>query len=163
METYGPFPLHCMKVRGGTQFRCTTRQDLINLESILLENQVPFRFLPDLRVKKFKVVIRGLDQKIDPHMIQQDLADLGFRALRVVLMHSFKTRLPLPMFLVELEDNAAARDVLKLKSLLYFKVVVEDYRGRKLPPQCSRCQHYYHTAGSSRPPPPLVVSVHQST
>ena len=36
METYSPFPLHCMKVRGGTQVRCTTRQDLINLESILL-------------------------------------------------------------------------------------------------------------------------------
>ena len=86
-------------------------------------------------------------------MIQQDLAILSFRALRVVLTHSFKTWLPLPMFLVELEDNAAARYVLKLKSLLYFKVVIEDYRGRKLPPQCSRCQHYYHTAGSCRAPP----------
>ncbi|PSN42458.1 hypothetical protein C0J52_18913, partial [Blattella germanica] len=124
------------------------------LKNVLKEDiRKSVRFLPDLSVKKFKVVIRGLDQKIDPHMIQQDLADLGFRALRVVLMHSFRTRLPLPMFLVELEDGAAARDVLNLKSLLYFKVVVEDYRGRKLPPQCSRCQQYFHTAGSCRAPP----------
>ena len=47
-------------------------------------------------VKKF--VIRGIDYRVEPDSIREDLERLGFEAVYVMNMISSRTRKPLPMF-----------------------------------------------------------------
>ena len=60
-------------------------------------------------------------------------------------MTSFRTRKPLPMFLADLEDEKYSRKALTINKLCYFDVTVEEYRSYKVPPQCGKCQAYFHT------------------
>lgn len=153
VSRYQPLAFHCQKIQDGTKITVSCRRDYINLERILKEREVPYRILPDLNDKPYKVVLKGIDPYCDPAYIAHSLMQFDLRVLKVVRMTSFKTRKPLPMFLVDLQKTQNSRKILTIDKLCYFNIKVEEYKQRKVPPQCSRCQAYFHTAGRCRAPP----------
>ena len=66
-------------------------------------------------------------------------------------MTSFKTKQPLPMFLIDLTAGPNNDSILEVDGV-GFKIKFEKYRKSRVPPQCSNCQKYYHTAGNCRTP-----------
>ena len=51
----------------------------------------------------------------------------------------------MPLFILELKNTSAAREIYNLNRLLYTVVAVEPYRPRAGMKQCYRCQRFNHT------------------
>ena len=61
---------------------------------------------------------------------------------------------PAPMYkAVVVKNPFADANLLKIAGICYYKVTVEPFRPFKPPPQCSRCQEYFHTAETCRNSP----------
>ena len=145
VNQYAPLSIHCQRVSKGTLVTLSTPKDFVNLERHLADCKVPYTVLPSLFQKPYRVVLKGIDPYIDPQEITGSLERLGFTVLKVAKMTSFRTRKPLPMFLADLEDDKYSKKALTINKLCYFDVTVEEYRSYKVPPQCGKCQAYFHT------------------
>jgi hypothetical protein len=70
-------------------------------------------------------------------------------------MTAWRDKSPLSMHIIELDNVPQSQKILELKHLCYIKINVESYRNRTVPPQCARCQQFYHVAASCQAPPRL--------
>jgi hypothetical protein len=57
------------------------------------------------------------------------------------------------MHIIELDNVPQSQMISQLTHLCYIKITVEPYRGRAVPPQCARCQQFYHVAANCLTPP----------
>ncbi|XP_021941787.1 uncharacterized protein LOC110840825 [Zootermopsis nevadensis] len=78
---------------------------------------------------------------------------MGFLVQNVIPMTAWRDKSPLSMHILELENVPQSHKILDLKSLYYIKTKVEPYKTRTVPPQCARCQQFYHVAASCQAPP----------
>ena len=121
-------------------------------KKILKEKSVPYSInLPRKKIDKY--VIKGLHPKTNTEQISNLLQCKNFQVEKVASMTSFKTKKPLPMFIIEVNktsDNDTR--ILGVRNLAGFKVSVELFKKTRVPPQCSNCQMYFHTAGNCRAP-----------
>ena len=56
-----------------------------------------------------------------------------------------ETKLPLPMFIVEFEQEENNKDIYQIKYLLNRKIQFEPPRPKRQMPECTNCQKYGHT------------------
>lgn len=125
-----------------------TVRDFKTLQAELATAQFEtFLFRNPDEVKPIKVVIRGLHITTTTLDVGNDLKARGFQVVEVnQLRASGKDKRLLPLFLVTLVDDQKSRDIVNVKTVLYTRVTVEDYKSRKDPPQCFKCQRFNHVA-----------------
>ncbi|GBM46215.1 hypothetical protein AVEN_198369-1, partial [Araneus ventricosus] len=96
-----------------------------------------------------KVVIKDLPLDHDTDVIKNCLKKHGFVIGKVTRLTQFRTRQPLPFFLVEVgksEISTKPEEIFKLKNLNHLSITVDPYRGRKKTIQCFKCNRFNHTA-----------------
>lgn len=96
--------------------------------------------------RTIKAVIRDLDPQSDLSEIKAELTLLGLTPTRVTQLRQFKTKTPLPLFLIELPLTEESPTIYEIKSLLFQKVRVEPYNGINGPRQCHKCQRFGHVS-----------------
>ena len=152
LTKYEPVGFLCETTRNGIKASLSSNEDLCNFEKILQEKSVPYSIqLPRNKVDKY--VIKGLHPRTNTEQILKVLQNNHYKVEKVANMTSFKTKKPLPMFIIEMtktSDNNAR--ILGVRNLVGFKFSVELFRKTRVPPQCSNCQMYFHTAGNCRAP-----------
>ncbi|GFT69249.1 RNA-directed DNA polymerase from mobile element jockey, partial [Nephila pilipes] len=109
------------------------------------ENLQHFTFqLPE--DKKIRVVIRGMPTDMPPEDIMQELEELGFTPESCHILTHRKTTQPMPLFLVSLPKSDSNRDIFNISELCSLKIEVESLRKKVGPPQCYRCQGFFHNS-----------------
>ncbi|GBN55315.1 hypothetical protein AVEN_47856-1 [Araneus ventricosus] len=99
--------------------------------------------------RPLKVVIKDLPLDHDTDEIKNCLKKHGFVIDKVTRLTQFRTRQPLPFFLVEVgksEISTKPEEIFKLKNLNHLSITVDPYRGRKKTIQCFKCNRFNHTA-----------------
>ncbi|GBM69657.1 hypothetical protein AVEN_178741-1 [Araneus ventricosus] len=99
--------------------------------------------------RPLKVVIKDLPLDHDTDVIKNCLKKHGFVIGKVTRLTQFRTRQPLPFFLVEVgksEISTKPEEIFKLKNLNHLSISVDPYRGRKKTIQCFKCNRFNHTA-----------------
>ena len=153
LQTYDLVSLNlkCEVTQTGVKVELSTPKDYSNYEKILRKHNIPFS-MPHTPRKIDKYVIKGLPHTTDPAVLVSMLREEDFKAEKAVNMTSFKTKKPLPMFLVDFTAGPINDEFLEMDSMAGFKVKVEKFKRNRVPPQCSNCQTYFHTAGNCRAP-----------
>lgn len=100
--------------------------------------------------RRLKVVMKGLPPTIQENEIKEELGTLGFTDCTV---YQFKKRHPdtnqlikEPIYCVTLPRDKSSDAIYDVRHILYTKVIIEDYESKDGPPQCKRCQTFFHTA-----------------
>ncbi|GFV52560.1 nucleic-acid-binding protein from transposon X-element [Trichonephila clavipes] len=96
--------------------------------------------------KKLRLVIRGLPTDMSPIEIIGSLAGKNITVNECHIMTSKKTGKDMPLFLITMdktEENKAAYHVTEIG---YMKVTIESLRPKYGPPQCFRCQGFFHSS-----------------
>ncbi|GBL70829.1 hypothetical protein AVEN_18887-1 [Araneus ventricosus] len=107
-----------------------------------------FHVIAPANKRPLKVVIKYLPPNHDPEEIKNFLKnELEFPVEKVTQLKKFRTREPLPFFLVELQKTKKATEIYNIKHINYLKVLVEEYKGRDIINQCYKCNWYHHKAG----------------
>lgn len=104
-------------------------------------------FEPGL-VRPLKVVIRGLPIDTPINEIHEALVAQNLTPTKVIQLTSRKISNkgnPLPLFQIQLPNTEVNKTILRLKSIDYIAVKVEEYRAPRKIMQCFRCQHFHHT------------------
>ncbi|GFX82919.1 nucleic-acid-binding protein from transposon X-element [Trichonephila clavipes] len=94
--------------------------------------------------KHVKAVIRGLSTDYDQKEIASELKGFGFEPSHISILRNRKTNTNMPLFLVVLKKNEENKQIFQITNIGFFRVVIEPLNGSSMPPQCYRCQEFYH-------------------
>ncbi|GFT16398.1 nucleic-acid-binding protein from transposon X-element [Nephila pilipes] len=100
--------------------------------------------LPEER--KLRVVIRGMPVDMPTDDIAEELREKGFTIHQIYIMTNKSTGAPMPLFLTILDKNEHNQKIFNLKELACMQVTVEALRKKYGPPQCFRCQGFFHSS-----------------
>ncbi|GFR21876.1 nucleic-acid-binding protein from transposon X-element [Trichonephila clavata] len=97
--------------------------------------------------RKLRAVIRGLPIDMPPMEIISDLATQGYQIEECHNMVSRKTGAPMPLFMLSMERSEQHKSIFQnVTSIAFVKVIVEILRKKYGPPQCYRCQGFFHSS-----------------
>jgi len=125
----------------------------------LKEQEAKFHTYQLKEDKPLRVVIRNLHPTMDPNIIKEELVIRLFDVRRVTNVLHKVTKVPLPLFSVDLEPNIKSNDIFQLTSLLYTKIKVEESYKPKTLSQCNNCQEYDYTKPTAATPQDVFAVV----
>ncbi|GFU32674.1 RNA-directed DNA polymerase from mobile element jockey [Trichonephila clavipes] len=94
--------------------------------------------------QQLKCVIRGLPTDFDHTELMQELRGFGFDPNHISLLKNKKTNTNMPLFLVTLPKNPDNQGIFNITNIGFFRVHAEPLNKSNMPPQCYRCQEFYH-------------------
>ncbi|GFU20560.1 nucleic-acid-binding protein from transposon X-element [Trichonephila clavipes] len=94
--------------------------------------------------KQLKAVLRGLPTDYDKKEIASELKGFGFEPSHISILRNRKNNTNMPLFLVVLKRNEENKQIFQLTNIGFFGVVIEPVNCSSMPPQCYRCQEFYH-------------------
>ncbi|KAL4085138.1 hypothetical protein QTP88_027430 [Uroleucon formosanum] len=92
--------------------------------------------------KPMRIVIRNLHPSTSTEMIKNELEHRLYEVRQVTQVIS---KIPLPLFFVDLEPTDHSKEIFKLESILHTKIKIEEPHKPKIISQCQNCQAYGHT------------------
>ncbi|KAL4156059.1 hypothetical protein QTP88_000094 [Uroleucon formosanum] len=92
--------------------------------------------------KPMRIVIRNLHPSTSTEMIRNELEHRLYEVRQVTQVIS---KIPLPLFFVDLEPTDHSKEIFKLESILHTKIKIEEPHKPKIISQCQNCQAYGHT------------------
>ncbi|GFU08884.1 uncharacterized protein TNCV_1317851 [Trichonephila clavipes] len=90
--------------------------------------------------------IGGLLASTDPEDIKKDLIDQGIKIEKVAQLRQFKTKSPLPIFMIEITRDENVDDIFKIRSCLYMQIKFDPFRKNSRPTQCYNCNFFHHAS-----------------
>lgn len=95
--------------------------------------------------RAFRVVLRHVHHTTDIEEIKNEFKILGHTVRNIHAVLQRTTKLPLPMFYVDLEPSPNNKDIYKIDLFMHLRVKIEPPRQKREVVQCMRCQRYGHT------------------
>ncbi|GFW56818.1 nucleic-acid-binding protein from transposon X-element [Trichonephila clavipes] len=106
--------------------------------------------------RPIKVVIRGLPSNTDPEDIKAEIEAEGFKVAKISQMKNYRTKAPMPLFYLQIENGADAPKIFNFTELFGTRIEVKPFdRGNKIN-QCWRCQGWFHSSEVCHLPPRCV-------
>ncbi|GFT24803.1 nucleic-acid-binding protein from transposon X-element [Trichonephila clavipes] len=103
-----------------------------------------------------KVVIRGLPSNTEPEDIKSEIEAEGFKVLKISQMKNYRTKAPMPLLYLQIENGADAPKIYDFTELFATRMEVKPFdRGNKVN-QCWRCQGWFHSSEVCHLPPRCV-------
>ncbi|GFX16684.1 nucleic-acid-binding protein from transposon X-element [Trichonephila clavipes] len=116
--------------------------------SFLKERGEQFFALHRQDSKHQKIVIKGLPISTDIDDIKKDLSERGFLVNKVAQLTKLKSKLKLPIFMVQLQKSPDAPDIFKLDKCCYLTVKIDTFNRRPGSTQCYNCNLYNHSSNN---------------
>lgn len=143
----GPRGFYCSCSMNQTTIYPSTSDDYRKIIKLLQTQNALFHTYQLQEEKCFRIVIRNLHPTTPTEDITVELNDQGYKVKNITNAQHPKTKFPLPIFFIDLEQHPKNQEIFKLEYLCYTKIKIEEPYMRKEPPQCQRCQAYGHTKG----------------
>ncbi|GFY23236.1 probable RNA-directed DNA polymerase from transposon X-element [Trichonephila clavipes] len=103
-----------------------------------------------------KVVLRGLPFNTEPEDIKTEIEAEGFKVLKISQMKNYRTKAPMPLFYLQIQNGADAAKIYDFTELFGTRIEVKPFdRGNKVN-QCWRCQGWFHSSEVCHLPPRCV-------
>ncbi|KAL4104083.1 hypothetical protein QTP88_019396 [Uroleucon formosanum] len=153
---YNRLCLEFSQLIGKENFYCKSSADQLKIQTAspeayrilvhhLKNNDALFHTFQLNQDKPIRAVIRNIHSSTTVDEIKKELTDLSFEVLQITQVLHKTTKLPLPLFFVDLPQSEKSSEIFKLTSLLYAKIKVEEPYKHRTIPQCLNCQDYGHT------------------
>lgn len=115
------------------------------IQSYLTDNNIEFFGMRLKTERPRKVLLKGIPIDFPISEIKDELISLGYNVHRVSQLKNFRTKLPMPIFLVDVFVNDKFRHIFETRNILGFFIKVEAYKfkGAK---QCYNCQLFNHSS-----------------
>lgn len=97
--------------------------------------------------KNIRIVIKNLHPTTPISEIKADLEHHGYIAINITNAISYRYKIPLPMFFVDISKDSYNDQIFDINRIYYTSVIIEEPRKKRIIPQCIRCQKYGHTRG----------------
>lgn len=141
---------------GVDNFFCKSSADHLKIQTVntdsyrtlvryLKEQKAKFHTYQLKEDKPIRVVIRNLHPTTRTKEIKEELEVRLFEVRRVTNVLQRTTRVPLPLFFVDLEPTPKSSEIFQLSSLFHTKIKIEEPYKPKSICQCNNCQEYGHT------------------
>ena len=126
----------------------------INIESVegyrkavqfLEANKAEFHTYQIKSDRAFRVVIRGLHHSADTGIVMEELKKHGFEPLQMMPALHPITKVPMPLFFLDLKTNPKNAEIYQLTRLYDAIIKIEPPKPKKNIIQCTRCQQFNHT------------------
>ncbi|KAL1110196.1 hypothetical protein AAG570_008273 [Ranatra chinensis] len=131
----------------------------------LTEGKYAFHTYQIKSERVYRVVLRGLHRHTPLHEITRDIEKQGHKVRGVTNALHPKSKMPMPLFFVDLEPAPNNSDIFNICRIFYSEVRVEEPHKRRDVVQCTRCQQFCHTKSYCNRPPRCVhcAGEHDST
>ncbi|GFU97781.1 nucleic-acid-binding protein from transposon X-element [Trichonephila clavipes] len=130
--------------------------DYRNLSHWLEQTGVEFKSFMLKQDRPVKVVIRGLPSNTEPEDIKTEIEAEGFKVAKISQMKNYRTKAPMPLFYLQIENGADAPKIFDFTELFGTRIEVKPFdRGNKIN-QCWRCQGWFHSSEVCHLPPRCV-------
>lgn len=115
------------------------------IQNYLIVNKIEFFGMKLKNERPRKVLIKGIPIDFPIDEIKGELSAQGFNVHRVSQLKNFRTKQPMPIYLVDVFVNDRFKHIFEMKSLMGFfvKVQVYKFKGAK---QCYNCQLFNHSS-----------------
>lgn len=123
---------------------------------LLKENKAEYHTYQLKEDKPLRVVIRNLHPSTKTETIKEELLIRHFDIRQVTNVLHKNSKIPLPLFFIDLEPVEKSKEIFQLQNLLHTKVKVEEPYKPKVISQCTNCQDYGHTQNYCGYPPRCV-------
>lgn len=111
----------------------------------LTEKNTKFHTFQLKENRAFRVVLRHVHHSTDTDEIKKELQLLGHSVRNIHVVIQRTTKLPLPMFYIDLEPSPNNKDVYSIELFMHLRVKIEPPRQKREIVQCTKCQRYGHT------------------
>jgi hypothetical protein len=95
--------------------------------------------------RTFRVVLKNMHPSINLEDLKEEIQTKGHTVINIWNAKNRATKIPLPIFFIELKQEENNKEIYAIKYLLNMKVYFEAPHKKKEIPQCARCQSYGHT------------------
>ena len=129
--------------------------DYRKITKFLDESHLPYHTFRDPNSKTLEVIIRNVPYSLTNEEIFSELKSQNLPVLKVIRL-LYKDKQPMPLCVVELQNNDDGKEIFNLKQIQHAIISVEHRRKSKDIPQCTRCQRYGHTKNFCRLTPRCV-------
>lgn len=102
--------------------------------------------------RAYRVVIRGLHHSMPTEEVIQELQKKGHKVRNIINIKHRVSKIPLPLFFVDLEPQDNNKDIYDIEFLAHTKITIEPPRKKREIIQCTRCQSYGHSKSYCRKP-----------
>ncbi|KAL4143761.1 hypothetical protein QTP88_006048 [Uroleucon formosanum] len=137
-------------------FFCKTSSDRLKIQTsnpesyralshFLKEQEAKFHNYQLKQDRPLRVVIRNLHLTTNVDTIKEELEVRLFEIRCVTNVLHKVTKIPFPLFFVDIEPSIKSAEIFHLSSLLHTKIKVEEPYKSKTISQCTNCQEYGHT------------------
>lgn len=111
----------------------------------LNEKQTNFHTYKPKEDRNYRVVLKHMHYSIEPTAIKEEIENLGHKVVSVWNIKQARTKLPLPMFFVDLKPAPTNKDIYQIEYLHHCKIAFEPPHRKRDIVQCANCQRYGHT------------------
>lgn len=123
-----------------------TDQTYSNITKALEENNTEFHTYKLKNERNFNVVLRGLHSSTSIDDIKDFLTEQGHDVVNVSNVKHTTTKLPTPLFWVNIKPKQNNKAIYDITRMLDTKVNFEPPKAKRTIPQCMNCQSYGHTS-----------------
>ena len=111
----------------------------------LTEKQTEFHSYKLKEERNYRVVLKNMHHSTNIEEIKTEIEKLGHIVTNVWNIKNHRTKLPLPMFFIELKPAPNNKDIFNVSHLQQCKIKFEPPQTKRDIAQCARCQRYGHT------------------
>jgi len=146
----------CKSSTNGVKLSTKSSDSYRSVIKFLQYNKADFHTYQLKEDRAYRVVLRNLHHTTPIEEIKNELISHGHTPRNVTNVLQRNSKLPLPMFFIDLESALNNKDIFEIKSLHYTKIRIEEPRHNKQTLQCLRCQGFGHTKAYCNHPPKCV-------
>ncbi|GFQ99427.1 uncharacterized protein TNCT_367411 [Trichonephila clavata] len=92
--------------------------------------------------RPLKLVIKGLLASTDPEDIKKDLINQGIKIIKIAQLKKFKTKDPLPIFMIDVARDENVNDIFNVRSCLYIQIKIDPFNRSNRVTQCFNCNYF---------------------
>lgn len=141
----GPDSFSCKSTSSHLKLQLDTADNYRKIIHFLKDNNAEYHTYQLKSDKAFRVVLRNLHPSTPVSEISAAIEEIGHTVRKVTNIIHHQTKIPLPLFFVDLEIEENNSDIFDVTSILYTKIKVEEPHKQRQIPQCLNCQSYGHT------------------
>lgn len=141
----GPDSFSCKSTSSHLKLQLDTPDNYRKIIHFLKDNDAEYHTYQLKSDKAFRVVLRNLHPSTPVSEISAAIEEIGHSVRQVTNIIHHRTKIPLPLFFVDLEIDENNSDIFDVTSILYTKIKVEEPHKQRQIPQCLNCQSYGHT------------------
>lgn len=146
----------CKSSTNGVKLSTTSADSYRLVIKFLQESKADFHTYQLKQDRAYRVILRNLHHTTPIEEIKNELLAHGHQVRNITNVLQRNTKLPLPLFFIDLEPAINNKDIFSIGFLYYTKIKIEEPRANNLTIQCLRCQAFGHTKSYCNHPPKCV-------